>query len=60
MRRTADWTTHAPGWRVGRYTSLAAAKRAVVRRGISTRIDDYEGRPLMLWCPIKGWKDVSQ
>jgi hypothetical protein len=39
-------------------TSLAAAKDAVRRRGFSAVIC-YEGRALMYWCPISGWKTAQ-
>jgi hypothetical protein len=39
--------------------SLTAAKAAVIARGFSARID-YEGRALMYWCPVGGWKDAAQ
>ncbi len=41
------------------HASLAAAKAAVIKGGMSARID-YEGRPLMYWCPISGWTEVPQ
>ena len=41
------------------HASLAEAKAEVKRRGFSARID-YEGRPLMSWCPISGWKEYAQ
>lgn len=40
------------------HNSLAAAKAAVIRGGMSARID-YEGRPLMFWCPISGWSEAK-
>lgn len=50
------WTVTVlyPDYFAGEYNSLAAAKASVLRGGFSARID-YEGRPLMSWCPIAWW-----